>query len=203
MFVIDMIRHNHGGVGFDGLDNKNAADAKGQELLMQTGFHVDNCHMALYHVHVSEVSMPNQETAVGGHDHFANYLSCNPSAGSPGGYSCVQCNQPDCVWFGSDCAKAGDNQFSKDHIGMGALHHKADNSDGVWYSCPYEGHIAKNWRRDKDYQKAACHAGITAAEIKNAFHASASMFLRQWDADVSAFLPEDAAANQSTNVVAV
>jgi len=201
--LVDIIRHDHGNAKFDGLDNKNGGDARGQELLMRSGWHLDNCHMAVYHVHVKKINIPNQETPVGGHGHFANYMSCNPDGGSPGGYKCDHCNGADCGWFSCDCGKAGDTTYSKDHIGMGNLHHKQDESDGRWYSCPYAGYQAKNWRRDKDYQHAACHGGMTADEIKKALHISASSFLREWDADVSAFPPDSSVSNQTASLVAV
>jgi len=201
-FIVDMIRHNHGNAKFDGLDNKNAGDAIGQAWLMHTGWHTDSCHMAAYHVHVKEVQIPNQETPVGGRGRFANYMSCNPGGG-PGGYHCDRCNGPDCGWFKCNCGRAGNTFYSKDHVGMGTLHHRQDMLDGVWYSCPYAGQQAKNWRRDKDYQTAKCFKGMTAAQIKQALHMSASMFLRAWDADISAFPPEAAGVNQSTTVIAV
>jgi len=67
---------------------------------------------------------------------------------------------------------------------------------GRWFSTPYPGYQAKNWRRDKDYVRANCHDGMSEDEIKKALHMSATTLRgKAWQleaGDVSAFSDERA-----------
>lgn len=199
-FIVDMIRKNP---TYDGMDNHNAADAKGQAYLISTGWHVDNCKLALYHIHIRKRSFPNQVTPRGaGKEHYANYMSCNPHQGGHGGYQCASINDADCRilgvqggFFGGGCNQARDNSFSKDHVGMGEV----NGNGGRWYSCPYAGHKYGNWKRDKQYLKATCHRGMTESQIKKAFHLSAALLSMSWEADVPAFSTDVELDNQSNS----
>lgn len=203
-FVLDVIRHNHGGIVHDGLDNKNAADAVAQASLFKLGFHMDSCMMSLYHVHVKkDVAKTKQVTTYGqGHGYYGNYMSCNPDANSPGGYGCLPIIDADCpaVFQGPCPAEARDISFSKDHVGLAMVQRGTLGPNGAKaWSFPHAGSLNKHWRRDKEFLVAPCHQGMTEADIQKAFAKSASAYAAAWNSDVSAF----AAANQSSSQLIV
>lgn len=197
-FIVGMIRKNP---THDGMDNHNAADAKGQAYLISTGWHVNPCRMTLYHVHIRKRTFPSQVTPRGsGKEYYANYMSCNPYKGGHGGYKCDKIVDADCRilgvqgFFGGLCNQARDNRFSQDHVGMGEV----SGNGGRWYSCPYRGRKYGNWKRDTQYLKANCHRGMTESHIKKAFHLSAAMLSMTWEADVPAFSADFSNESNST-----
>lgn len=205
-FTVDMIRHSSFS---DGLEDRNSGDAKGQAGLLSTHFHLKDCTMALYRVHVKNCTFANQVTPAGnGAEHFANYESCNPDE-STGGYLCAPIEHADCCWFGhqKDCTAAGNTTYAKDHVGMGVIYCPEDGpapastSDGRWYSTPRAGLAAGNWKRDAAYLRAPCYDSMSEWAIKEAFELAASMYATPWTSDVPAFSTELSAATDKALVV--
>lgn len=172
---------------YDGITEHNGADAMGEAWLLGVGWRAgQKCELAMYTVHIKKVKIPNQVTPRGGHDHYANYRSCNKVGGTQR-YRCDSINPTDCnVMLGNvNCAAARNSKYSKDHVGMGVIL----AGGGRWYSVPRAGHL-KTWRRESQYRKAKCHKGMTAHEMKKAFDMHAA-YLKPWDSDVSAFSTDD------------
>lgn len=221
-FISEMIRHNHDANIHDGLDNRNAADARGQAWFFSR-FDFNNCHMSLYHVHVKKTAIPQQVTPKGPHsEYYANYMSCNPSSRptAVGGYECfaigcggpTSCGGGDCdiLGMGKGCTTRGcmDTSRAKDHVGMARIGAQANG--GRWYSLPYAGFMnsksldEKHWWREKKYLTATCHKGMTEDQVTHAFHRAASFFATPWESDDSAFelgLLNASAATVSLTVV--
>lgn len=207
-FDVDILRHHN---SFDGLSEHNGGDVASQARMFSTGFHMASCKLGLYHVHVKKTDIPGQVTPCGPNSqHYANYLSCN--ADWAGKYHCRPINDADCRLLvgpcgssspnGKQCAKARDDQYSKNHVGMARRKVPGvDHDEGPrWYSLPEAGNKAGNWHVEDQHLKADCYKGMTEDDIKKAFHLH-FMYLQLWRSDIPAFPSEAEEASVSSLVV--
>jgi len=168
----------------DGLAERNAANARGEEWLLGTPWKLGTCELTLYNVQIRKDNLPGQMTPQGqGHGHYANYMSCDNYGG---GYACRKMDFGDCIILGinSNCGTARNNTYSLDHVGMGLV--ARTHGEGRWYSLPKAGE-GSTWTMDTHYRTAKCHRGMKAQDIKNALHTNMGRHLAPWWTDIPAF----------------